>query len=304
MQSARVLIVDDNPHDLALLDELLSAEGYPLDRAEDGVAAFHMLEADPWRYDVVVLDRNMPRLGGLELLQWLKHNQELRSIPVIVQTASDSRADLLEAMRSGAYYYFMKPYDPEMLRTVVSTAARDRANYRQLQSVARRATAATRLLRSACLSVRTIDEARDVGTFIAGLCPDPVNAVIGVTELIVNGVEHGNLGITYEEKSELNASNRWAEELDRRLELPEHAGKTVDVSFHRDDHEIVITIRDAGQGFDWRRYLEPDPNRVFDTHGRGIVIARRLSFDTLEYVGCGNEVTGRIVMEPADDAGE
>lgn len=303
MQSdaARVLIVDDNPSDLELLDYHLSKEGYEVDRAEDGKAAFHQLELDPWRYDVVLLDRHMPRLGGLELLQWLKHNSELRSVPVIIQTASDSRADLLEAMRSGAYYYLTKPYDVEVLLTVVSTAARDRANYRQLQSVARRATAATSLLRSARLSVRTIDDARDAGTFIAALCPDPVNAVIGLTELIVNGVEHGNLGITYEEKSELNAAGRWDEEVERRLALPENAAKTVEVSFERDDQEIVIGIRDAGPGFDWRRYVEPDPSRVYDTHGRGIVIARRLSFDGLEYHGSGNEVVGRIALLPTEE---
>jgi len=294
--ASRVLIVDDNPLDLELLGEHLSGAGYALDRAEDGMAAFHLLENDPWRYDVVVLDRNMPRLGGVELLQWLKHNSELKSVPVIVQSASDSRADLLEAMRSGAYYYLTKPYDVEMLLTVVSTAVRDRGTYRQLQSIARRASAATNCLRAARMSVRTLDDARDVGTFIAGMCPDPVNAVIGITELVVNGIEHGNLGITYEEKSELNAAGRWAEELERRLALPEHGSKCVDVSFERDDAEIRITIRDEGNGFDWRRYIEPDPNRVFDTHGRGIVIARRLAFDALEYHGSGNEVVGRIAM--------
>lgn len=296
MQSdaARVLIVDDNPLDLALLEEHLSSEGYDLDRAEDGVAAFHLLERDPSRYDAVLVDRNMPRLGGLELLQWVKHNNELKSLPVIVQSASDARADLLEAMRSGAYYYLSKPYDVEMLLTVVSTAVRDRGTYRQLQSIARRATAATQLLRSARLSVRTLDDARDVGTFIAALCPDPVNAVIGITELLVNGIEHGNLGITYEEKSELNAAGRWEEELERRQAMPEHGSKLVDVTFERDDDEIRITIRDEGQGFDWKRYLEPDPKRIFDTHGRGIVIARRLAFDELDYNDSGNEVVGRI----------
>jgi CheY-like chemotaxis protein len=298
MQSdaARILIVDDNPADLELLDEHLSSEGYELDRAEDGMAAFQLLEANPSKYDAVVVDRNMPRLGGLELLQWVKQNSELKSLPVIMQSASDSRGDLLQAMRSGAHYYLTKPYDVEMLLTVVGTAVRDRVSYRQLQSVARRANAGTRHLRAAQLSVRTLDDARDVGTFIASLCPDPVNAVIGITELLVNGIEHGNLGISYEEKSELHAAGRWSEELERRLALPEHASKVVDLAFERDDAEIRITIRDEGPGFDWTRYLEPDPKRIFDTHGRGIVIARHLAFDSLDYLGSGNEVVGRIAL--------
>lgn len=290
----RVLIVDDNPHDRALLHEYLSREGYETATAEDGVEAFHMLEREPSRYDVVLLDRNMPRLGGVELLQWLKANPELCSLPVILQTASDSRTDLLEAMKGGAFYYLTKPYDVEMLLTVVATAARDRASYKQLQAVARRGEMATALLRSARFRLHTIEEARDVGTLVAGFCPDPSNTVIGLTELIVNAVEHGNLGITYAEKSELNGVNRWLEELDRRAALPENAAKFVDVIFERDEHDIRITIRDQGCGFDWRPYLEPDPTRVFDTHGRGITIARRLSFDELEYHDPGNEVVARI----------
>jgi len=292
--ATRVLIVDDNPLDRALLQEHLSREGYEIDTAEDGVEGFHLMERDPWRYDVVLLDRNMPRLGGVELLQWLKANAELRSLPVILQTASDSRADLLEAMKGGAFYFLTKPYDVEVLLTVVATAVRDRATYRQLQTVARRSEMATVLLRCASFRLRTIEEARDVGTLVAGFCPDPGNTVIGLTELIVNAVEHGNLGITYAEKSELNGINRWLQELARRAALPENAAKFVDVDYERDEREIRITVRDQGAGFDWRPYLEPDPTRVFDTHGRGITIARRLSFDDLQYRDPGNEVVARI----------
>lgn len=293
-ETTRILIVDDNPLDRALLSEYLSREGYEIDTAEDGVEGFHILERDPWRYDVVLLDRTMPRLGGVELLQWLKRNPELRSLPVILQTASDSRSDLIEAMKGGAYYYLTKPYDVEMLLTVIATAVRDRASYRQLQAVARRSEMATSLLRSATFRLRTIEEARDVGTLIAGLCPDPANTVIGLTELIVNAVEHGNYGITYAEKSELNGINRWLQELERRAHLPENASKYVDVFYERDDDRIRITVRDQGPGFDWKKYLDPDPKRMFDTHGRGITIARRLSFDGLEYRGSGNEVVATL----------
>jgi anti-sigma regulatory factor (Ser/Thr protein kinase) len=153
---------------------------------------------------------------------------------------------------------------------------------------------ATGLLRCASFRLRTIEEARDVGTLVAGLCPDPGNTVIGLTELIVNAVEHGNLGITYAEKSELNGINRWLDELDRRAALPENAAKYVDVEYERDEQKIRITVRDQGAGFDWRPYLEPDPTRVFDTHGRGITIARRLSFDDLEYRDPGNIVVATI----------
>ena len=103
-------------------------------------------------------------------------------------------------------------------------------------------------------------------------------------------MEHGNLGVTYDEKSKLMQENLWPREIERRLSLPENRDKFVEVFFESRDDEISIRIRDQGRGFDWEPFLEIDPDRAFDSHGRGIAMARILSFHTLEYVGCGNEV--------------
>ena len=55
-------------------------------------------------------------------------------------------------------------------------------------------------------------------------------------------------------------------------------------------------IKDEGKGFAWQDYLEMDPNRAFDTHGRGIAMARMLSLDSVEYRGSGNEVVATIKL--------
>jgi DNA-binding response OmpR family regulator len=297
MEPARVLIVDDNPHDLDLLDAHLSAEGYALERAEDGLAAFGLLEREPWRFDVVLLDRNMPHLGGVSLLQWLKGNSELKSLPVILQSASDLRADVLEGMRAGAYYYLTKPYDSETLLAVVATAARDFAEYKRLQHELRQGLGCLTLIESASLVIHTVEEARDTAAVLANACPDPPASVIGLTELLVNAVEHGNLGITYEEKTELNASGGWDAEVRRRMALPENAGKQVLLEMERDADELRFRIRDDGPGFNWSGFLEVDPRRAFDNHGRGIAIARAMSFDSVEYIGSGSEVIARVKLK-------
>jgi anti-sigma regulatory factor (Ser/Thr protein kinase) len=150
------------------------------------------------------------------------------------------------------------------------------------------------LLQSAIFSLRTIEEARDLGAVLARACPDPEAAVIGLTELLVNAVEHGNLGITYDEKTRLRTQASWEEEVHRRLTLPEYAARNAEVWFERADGEIRFTIRDRGDGFDWKQYLDVAPERAFDTHGRGILMARHFTFHSLEYRGCGNEVVATV----------
>lgn len=289
-----ILIVDDNRADQLLLSACLAPAGYSIVFANDGVEAIEALHKEPHRFDVVLLDRSMPRKGGLEVLQEIKREPQLRTLPVIMQTGAANRDEILEGIRAGAYYYLTKPYDRETLATVVDTAARDFADYKRLRAQLARGLDSLTLLQSATFLIRTIQQARDTATVLANTCPDPASAVIGLTELLVNGVEHGNLGVTYEEKSELNLNGGWDKEIARRMALPENLGKRVELRIDRDPTEIRFTIRDEGGGFNWMKFLEIDPKRAFDNHGRGIAISRAMSFDSIEYRGNGNEVVATV----------
>jgi anti-sigma regulatory factor (Ser/Thr protein kinase) len=76
----------------------------------------------------------------------------------------------------------------------------------------------------------------------------------------------------------------------------------VEVTFIRREEAIDITVTDQGPGFDWQAYLTLDESRAFDSHGRGIAMARMLSFDKLEYRGCGNQVVCTINTVPQSKA--
>ena len=293
--SASVLVVDDHALDRKLLTAYLTPEGYDVDTASDGVEAWGKLNAEPERYDVVLLDRTMPRMDGMQLLTRMKEQEHLRMLPVIMQTALARRDHILEGIRAGAYYYLTKPYDVDMLKSVVRTAVADHQAYREMQMQVKKGFDSLRLLEKATFTFQTVEQARDIGALLANTCPDPPATVIGLTELLVNAVEHGNLGITYEDKSKLFATGGWKEEVQRRLALPENASKRAEVSFERADGQLRFTIRDQGRGFDWQTYLQIDPQRAFDTHGRGIAMANRLSFSHIEYRGCGNEVVGTVI---------
>jgi DNA-binding response OmpR family regulator len=293
-EQAHVLIVEDNALDRALLDAHLSRDGFDTEFAGDGVEAWSMLDSHPDRYDLVLLDRTMPRMDGIELLRRIKADHRFLILPVILQSAMVGREEVIEGIRAGAYYYLAKPYDTEMLLSVVRTAASDRAASRDLQLRVRRGKQVLQLLDEAHFTYRTIEEARGLAAVLASACPDAESTVIGLTELMVNAVEHGNLGITYDEKSELLAEGGWAAEVSRRLTLPENRGKRVDVRFLRGDDELRFTICDRGNGFEWSRYLDIDPRRAFDRHGRGILMARHVSFFSIEYRGTGSEVIATV----------
>lgn len=294
MSEQHVLIVEDNEADRALLEEHLSREGFETDYAVDGVEAWAKLDAHPDLYDLVLLDRNMPRMDGMELLQRIKSDHRFLILPVIMQSALAAREDVIEGLRAGAYYYLAKPYDAEMFLSVVRTAATDRAAAKDLQMRVRRGLQVLQLLDEAHFTYRTLEEARGLAAVLANACPDAESTVIGLTELMVNAVEHGNLGITYDEKSALLVDGGWAEEVARRLTLPENLNKRVDVRFARGDDQLRFTICDRGNGFEWTCYMDVDPRRAFDRHGRGILMARHVSFSSIEYRGTGSEVVATV----------
>ena len=84
--------------------------------------------------------------------------------------------------------------------------------------------------------------------------------------------------------------------MEKRLDMPEYRDRKVTVKMHKNKQNIDFVICDEGEGFDFSGFLEMDPQRAFDNHGRGIAMSRLLSFDYLEYLGKGNEVRVRVKL--------
>ncbi|MBM4223144.1 MAG: ATP-binding protein, partial [Gammaproteobacteria bacterium] len=132
------------------------------------------------------------------------------------------------------------------------------------------------------------------GHFLAELLsrhyPDKNNALVGITELFINAVEHGNLEISYEDKTALLANGRWIEEIEQRSNNEKYSHRTVEVYFEKNEVEIVLVVEDDGKGFKWGAFEQIDPRRMMATHGRGIMMAKSLSFTSLLYEEPGNRV--------------
>src|SRR5262249_26583457 len=99
----RILVVDDSPTVLAMIEDLLVAQGYQVATASDGEQALIAITAE--RPDMIISDVNMPRMSGLELARSLKHDPHTRAIPVLMLTASVEEKDLIESLGMGVDDY-------------------------------------------------------------------------------------------------------------------------------------------------------------------------------------------------------
>lgn len=291
-----IFIAEDEEINRIVLQELFNdmPEEYVLEMAVDGIEAWEKLQQDTGKYDVILLDRMMPGMDGMEVLTKIKSHPELVQLPVIFQSALAAKEDISQGLKAGAHYYLTKPYDGDILHSVVQTALRDRFEYRRMLEELTEHHATMSCLDKANFSFRTVNEARNLGVLLANACKNTQKAIVGITELLVNAVEHGNLAIGYKEKSILTANGKLLDEIETRLKMDEYKSRIVSVDFKKTETQIEIVIADEGDGFDWRPFLTMSPERALDNHGRGIVMASLLSFDELEYMGRGNVVKAII----------
>jgi CheY-like chemotaxis protein len=120
----RILLVEDNPADAQMLATALEKTGAPIDIkvVQDGVKAIDYLTQNPSSpCDVVLLDLNLPRLSGFEVLETIRSREELKSLPVVIMSGSNNAEEIKRCYHAGANSYISKPLH---LDEIFSTAAR------------------------------------------------------------------------------------------------------------------------------------------------------------------------------------
>jgi two-component system response regulator HydG len=114
----KILIVDDDSGHLTTLKTITKSWGYNVVTAHDGNVAVDMVKSEPM--DLVLMDVRMTKMGGIEALEQIKDYNP--AIPVIIMTAYSSVESAVEALKSGAYDYLMKPLDFEVLKLTIERA--------------------------------------------------------------------------------------------------------------------------------------------------------------------------------------
>ncbi|MCG3142755.1 MAG: Chemotaxis response regulator protein-glutamate methylesterase [Gammaproteobacteria bacterium] len=295
---ARVLAVDDEGFYLKLIEKYLAPAGFEVIVADSSGRAWELLEQQPQgAFDAVLLDRNMPGEDGIQFLGRIKSAPALRDVPVIIQTGLAEPRQVAEGIARGAYYYLAKPFASDVLRSIVSAAVRDYRNQSDLQARLSRQAHGNAMLQLAEFRCRTLEEVSTLAAHLALFFPDPQRVVTGISEFLLNAVEHGNLELSYADKSALLREGAWHAEIERRLSLPQFAGRQVRVILENRPDRVTLTVIDGGAGFDWQAYLDFNPARAFDLHGRGIAMSRLMCFDDVEYRGGGNEVLLTVMRQ-------
>lgn len=285
-----VLAVDDDRHMLTFLEHVLTAQGYHVLVACDGEDALKALEASANRISAVIMDLHMPGLNGLEVVAHMKQREEMAYIPVVMATASDEPDIIREGIEAGVYYCLKKPLDQSLLNSVIEAAIREFDMTRMQQEAISGQRSAMALIETSRFFCSTLRDVEVLAQFLACAYPDPKRAIIGITELLINAVEHGNLGVSYQEKQQLVTAGTWRETIEARQAAPEHKDKRVDVVLQNKAEGIYLQVSDEGRGFEWWRYLEIDPSRATHPNGRGIALANKISFDRLQFTQDGSRV--------------
>ena len=106
---ALILVVEDNPVNMELTVDLLNSYGYDVVSADDGFAALQKVKEE--KIDLILLDIQLPKMDGLEVLSRLKEDADTKDIPVIALTAHSMRGDSDRFISAGCTDYISKPID-------------------------------------------------------------------------------------------------------------------------------------------------------------------------------------------------
>lgn len=289
-----ILVVDDQESILMLMQDLLQEQGYEVLTASDGAAALEVYRDHHPAFTLT--DISMPGLSGLDLLRQIKALDS--EAIVMLMTGAGTENYAVEALRLGAANYFNKPVDINDLINTLNQYATLAEGY-DIENYAAEFLKGERLelavpndLAHANHAVQLIvNHARSIFPLA-----DIFTLRFGLYEMVINAIEHGNLGINFEEKSRALEDNRLCDLIRERALEPERLDKRVHITCDIKPEGMRCGIRDEGNGFNHSVYSKiEDPAELFEQistslHGRGILLTR-LQFDEMTFNEKGNEVS-------------
>ncbi|MBI2191742.1 MAG: response regulator [Planctomycetes bacterium] len=285
----KVLVIDDEAVVRDTLGTFLRHRGYRVATAPDGLKGLELFRQD--RPSIVFTDLRMPGSDGLDFLR-----KAMRIDPhahIIFITGHGEEKDILDALHSGARNFFRKPLNfQEVIEALSALESRVMAEEGTRFEYAFVVSQDEALVIPNDLSVVS-----GVVNHITANLPhffdeQTVHGIQGaLIEMIVNAIEHGNLGISYEEKTRALENEKLADLISTKSQQPLLASRRVHIHYLFNAEEVRYTIEDEGDGFNIHDVPDPGhPDNLWLGHGRGILMTRAL-MDEVHYNEKGNRVT-------------
>src|SRR5258708_16875977 len=189
MAQGDIMIVDDNPANLKLLEAMLRHHGYQVRSFPRGRLALAAADQNP--PDLILLDINMPEMNGYEVCEQLKARRELSRIPVIFLSALNETEDKVKALRSGGVDYIAKPFQVDEVHARVETHLElhrlERALQSHTDSLEELVRSRTLELSDAHARLKILDQSKsDFLNLISHEFRSPLNGLLGVGELLLD----------------------------------------------------------------------------------------------------------------------
>ncbi len=247
----------------------------------------HIKAIEEKQYQLILIILNE---SGLKDLVRVKRSRKTESIPVIMLDTNSQHEKQLEAIRKGACQIVESTNNVQQLKLAFLSGLGSTHSLNRLEVMLKNHKNSLEHLTHATFIFRTIAEAHNLAQTLSLACLEVNRVAMGLTEILVNAVEHGNLGFSFEDKTWHHDNNTWQIEIEKRQNSSESKNKYVTIQVAQNDQMIIFTVTDQGTGFDYAKYMSIDPEQVEQNHGRGISLARLVAFEKLEYHPPGNKV--------------
>jgi sigma-B regulation protein RsbU (phosphoserine phosphatase) len=281
-----ILIIDDNVDLLEYLKDFFMIYNYEVILAESGNEGIEKFrEFSP---DIVISDIRLPDKSGNIVVKEIKEIDN--EVPIIVITGYSDHNLILSAMKNGAVELLKKPFKPKDLKYLVS----------KIETLFKKIKVK---LSSAFLQweKRHLKISNDIHLIpsVTDFIFSNVDYIfgelsfmkIGLQEILINAIEHGNLDISYEEKQKLLASGDYHRYLRQKASDTDNVDKCVDIKVFSTPEYLKIIVEDMGDGFDLTSIPDPEnPENFLNESGKGIMMTLN-AFDQVDYNDKGNCVT-------------
>jgi DNA-binding response OmpR family regulator len=284
------LVVDDVPEIREILGTRARHRGFDVVEASDGEMGVRL--ARDRHPDLILLDLQLPKLNGMEALAEIREHDP--HVAVVIVAAAPDPDVLRRALDLGAVNFVCKPFDPTEIDFVLDRVFRAVVQDHDLRPVqdivSARTTTLAFLGHPSALARIVAWLGRELTWIYPGYDLPLPEIKLALYETLANAVEHGNLGITYDLKTQAMEQAGGMEELiRRRLADPVLGSRRVHVNVEYLADRVIYRIRDEGEGFDPQTLHDKPLGDTTALHGRGIALVRHY-MDEVAWNPIGTEI--------------